>query len=146
MSRVPEVYIRDANGDIVNSKHFTVPADRRFREAWVRTGPVIEVDMDKARQLFRATAKRAVGERIKDNVVAAFIDATLNNDAAALVALKRDFNIAKAIDTHQDIDDAETVEDLVQLWDQHVDKLGPNPFSTNTPVPLQVEAARNRGR
>lgn len=48
----PHVLI-NINGDIRDAASLTVPTDRAFRGAWQFSGPAVEVDMPKARDIQR---------------------------------------------------------------------------------------------
>lgn len=122
-------YIRDANGDLVDASTVAVPANRNFRSAWKRNGAVIEVDMALARAEFRQRAKDAIEARMKGDTGTAVIDAFLMDDAAAKAQLKTLRQQMKQVDTLPAIDNAATPEALVALWNVHVDKLGPNPYT-----------------
>lgn len=124
----PSVFIRDINGNLVDTSSVSVPANRNFRAAWVRTGPVITVDMEAAREDFREKARAAVQAKLKSDVLEAFIDAELNDDASAKATLRQMRNAAKAIDSHPSIEAAQTPEDLVSLWKQNEGVLGPSPY------------------
>jgi len=123
-----KTYVRDVNGDVVDADNVKMPASRAWRDAWKRNGAAIDTDMVAARKLFRGMAKRSLEERMKADIVPAFMDAVLEKDTAALAVIKGLRRASKLIDTLPAIDSATTPEELSALWDIHTDKLGPNPF------------------
>ena len=121
-------FIRDANGAMVDASKVRLPSNRDFRRSWVHTGRVVEVDMDKAKVELRSKMTEAVKSQLRENFMDQFIDATLMKDVRKLAELRTLRNLAKQVDSDVSINEAATPEDLVRVWDKHVDTLGPNPY------------------
>jgi len=55
------------NGTLVDADMTDVPTSRKFRDNWVLDGPVIDVDMDKAKDQVRDELREARKKPMEDN-------------------------------------------------------------------------------
>jgi hypothetical protein len=117
---MPQSFIRDSNGVMVDANAVQVPNNRDFRSAWVKdpNAPVIEVDMDKARAYYKDKAAAGVEREMRENLTPAWVDAEFNGDAAAKAALQTKRGNANAKKNEAAIDNAQNPNALKALWDE----------------------------
>lgn len=99
----------------VPSEQWKAPDDRTFRDAWTITTPnsgVVEVDMDKAKDIFREKLREA-RKPVMEALDVAFMKALeTGGDTSAITAKKKELRDAT---DHPDIAAASTPEQLKAL-------------------------------
>ncbi len=90
-----------------------IPAERTYRNAWVVTGDVIDVDMPKAREIHRGTIRQARDPKLAALDIEFQRCLEYGEDTSAIVAQKEALR-----DAPQDpaIDLAQTPEELKAVW------------------------------
>ena len=97
------------NGDVRDAASLKTPTDRTFRGAWQFAGDAVEVDMDKARDIWRDKIRQARVGKL-EALDAVFMKALETGaDTTAIVAEKTALRNAPADPA---IDAATTVEEL----------------------------------
>lgn len=114
----PEILL-NIEGEILNAENFVPPEDRNYRSAWVRSGGMIVVDMDKAKIIH---ANRIVEAADKKLVVLAQ-EITLRNAVGdALGTLPQEVQALRAAKTI-DLSGAATPEELQAIWPEILGEL-----------------------
>ena len=77
-----QAFIQDRAGNMVDANSVSIPANRNFRDSWVKdpAAPVINVDMAMARQFYKRRADEAVEKFMRDVLVTRMLDADISND------------------------------------------------------------------
>ena len=113
-------YIVDKDGNQIDARTATVPANRDFRGAWVLNGSVISEDLTKAKEIFRDKI-REVREPLleaKDVELMKALEAgSSTTDIASAKDALRDAPAASAIESATDIAELKAVWDTATLGD-----------------------------
>ncbi len=100
------------NGDVRDASSLTVPEDRTFRDAWQFAGDVIEVDMDKAKDIHRDALRRERGPLLAELDVDLMKALETGTDNSEVVAAK---NALRDVTDDAKIAAAKTPEELKAL-------------------------------
>ena len=113
-------YIVDKDGNQIDARTATVPANRDFRGAWVLNGSVISEDLTKAKEIFRDKI-REVREPLleaKDVELMKALEAgSSTTDIASAKDALRDAPAASAIESATDIAELKAAWDTATLGD-----------------------------
>lgn len=95
----------------VNSEDVSVPVERMFRGAWQLNGDVIEVDMDKAREIWRDKIRTARTKEF-DKLDASFMKALEYGDVPLQQSIAAQKQVLRDAPSDPLIDAATTPEEL----------------------------------
>lgn len=109
----PEVFYETPTGT-ANADDVTVPSSRNFREAWDLSGNVIEVNMTRARQLYRGHLRDERAARWRE-VDSMHRDATDGDNPTQRQAWREKRQKFRDAPQHASIEAAATPEDLIAL-------------------------------
>lgn len=128
-----QTLIRDRNGNMVDASQVALPTNRHFRSCWVKdpAAPVIHVDMDAARALYKERAEEATERFMREKLVPQLLDADMDNDDAARRKIRKIRRDGRQKRLEAAIDAAQTPEELEALWDEKL--MGP-PWWAETEV------------
>jgi len=115
-----QAFIQDRAGNMVDANSVSLPANRHFRDSWVKdpAAPVISVDMAMARQFYKRHADKAVEKFMRDVLVTKMLDADIANDDRSRQSVRKLRSDGKGKVSEQAIDAANTPEELEALWDR----------------------------
>lgn len=102
------------DGSVVDAAETSAPASRTFRNAWVLNGPVIEVDMDKAREIFR-NKLRQDRKPLLDKLDADYMKALESADTDLQATIATQKQALRDVTSHPSIEGAATPEELESM-------------------------------
>jgi len=103
-------YIETEQGT-VQVDQISKPDDRKFRSAWILDGPVIKVDMDKAREIWRDNIRQVREPKFKE-LDAAFMKAMEQADTVKQQKIATQKQVLRDATADPAIDAAQSVEAL----------------------------------
>ena len=120
-----DYFIKDKDGNSIDSFVATVPSDRHFRNAWSLDGTVISIDLTVAKTLFKDKI-RDVRTPLLEAEDIVYMRAIEDSDTDAQTASKNKKQALRDATAASAITDAANITALKSAWDTSL--LGTSPY------------------
>lgn len=106
------------DGQLIDASTVTVPT-RAFRDAWVLNGPVIEIDVSKAKEVWKTKLRQARATKM-DKLDAEYFRALETGDTNKQTEVAATKQLLRDVTKHPDLLAASTVAEIEAFWPDYL--------------------------
>ena len=107
------------NGQTVDASTVTVPANRKFRDAWTLSGDVVSIDVEKAKDIWKDKMRAARASRFME-LDAQFFLALENSDDTKKAEITTKKQLLRNVTILPELLNATTVEEIEAVWPSYL--------------------------